>query len=197
LTTICGTESYIAPEVLDLTSKGYDERADIWSIGVIMYVLLGGYLPFEGPVEQLANVILRGDYEFHEKYWKYTSTNAKDLISSCLQVNPNLRTTAEEALQSDWMSVEGETLSGNDLSVAQDQIRKKMPIDKLKGAVRMVRGPRHRTSVLLWNHWLTRLFLSPRSCLPTNSLLLEIRSRLPSEIRCRSNLANRIGSIIE
>jgi serine/threonine protein kinase len=149
---------YVAPEVLDLTSKGYDQRADMWSIGVIVYILLGGYAPFDGPADELANIILRGEYKFHEKFWKYTSTNAKDLISSCLQVNPNLRITAEEALQCDWMIVEEETLSGNDLSVAQEQIRKTMPINKLKGAVRMVRGPGHESSVLLWNPWLTRLF---------------------------------------
>ena len=124
----------------------------MWSIGVIVYILLGGYAPFDGPDDELANIILRGEYKFHEKFWKYTSANAKDLISSCLQVNPNLRITAEEALQCDWMIVEEETLSGNDLSVAQEQI------NKLKGAVRMVRGPGHESYVLLWNPWLTRLF---------------------------------------
>jgi serine/threonine protein kinase len=141
LTTLCGTAEYIAPEVLDLTSEGYDQRADMWSVGVIVYILLGGYTPFEGSIEELANVIQRGEYEFHDKYWMYTSTNAKDMISSCLQVNPNLRITAEEALESDWMTAEEETLIGNDLSVAQEQMRKTMrPVDKLKGAVRRVRG---------------------------------------------------------
>ena len=135
LSTLCGTPSYVAPEVLDLTSVGYDHRADLWSCGVIMYILLGGYAPFEGPVDQLANLILQGEYEFHDKFWKYTSDSAKNLISSCLQVNPDYRITAEEALTSDWMTVESETLSGNDLAVAQEQIRKTLPIEKLKGAI--------------------------------------------------------------
>lgn len=78
---------------------------------------------------------MRGAYTFHDKYWMYTSTNAKDLISSCLQVNPNLRITAEEALQSEWMTVEEESLTANDLSMAQEQIRKELPLAKFKGAV--------------------------------------------------------------
>lgn len=139
LTTLCGTAQYIAPEVL--TSEGYDQRADMWSAGVIVYILLGGYAPFEGSIEELASVIQRGAYTFHDEYWKYTSTSAKDLISSCLQVNPHLRYTAEEALESDWMTAEAETLIGNDLSVTQDQMRKTMrPVDKLKGAVHTVCG---------------------------------------------------------
>jgi serine/threonine protein kinase len=80
-------------------------------------------------------LILRGKYEFHDKYWSATSASAKDLISACLQVDPNTRITAEEALTTDWMTTEEETLTGNDLSVAQEQIRKKLPIDKLKGAI--------------------------------------------------------------
>lgn len=139
LTTLCGTAEYIAPEVLTL--EGYDQRADMWSVGVIVYILLGGYAPFEGSLEELASAIQRGAYEFHDKYWMYTSTSAKDLISSCLQVNPNLRITAEDALESDWMTAEEETLMGNDLTVTQEQIRKTMrPIDKLKGAVHTVCG---------------------------------------------------------
>lgn len=135
LTTLCGTASYIAPEVLDLTSSGYDQRADIWSCGVIMYVLLGGYAPFQGPTEELANRIQLGEYEFHNEYWMYTSPSAKNLISSCLQVDPNVRISAEEVLASDWMNADEETLTGNDLTVAQKQIRQSLPIDKFKGAV--------------------------------------------------------------
>lgn len=118
-----------------MTSSGYDQRADIWSCGVIMYVLLGGYAPFQGAIEELANQIQLGEYEFHDEYWMYTSPSAKNLISSCLQVDPNVRISAEEALASDWMNADGETLTGNDLTVAQEQIRKSLPVEKFKGAV--------------------------------------------------------------
>jgi serine/threonine protein kinase len=147
LTTLCGTANYIAPEVLDLTSPGYDERADIWSCGVIMYVLLGGYQPFQGPIEELANKIQRGEYKFHNEYWMYTSPSAKNLISSCLRVNPNDRITADEALASDWMNTDEETLTGNDLTVAQHKIREGLPIDKLKGAVYTVMLTNKMTSL--------------------------------------------------
>jgi serine/threonine protein kinase len=110
----------------------------MWSIGVVTYILLGGYAPFEGPLEELAVTILKGDYEFHDEYWAHISSEAKDLISSLLQVNPDLRFTAEEALQSDWMTAEEETLTVKDLSVAQTQIKKAFPVEKLRGAVKAV-----------------------------------------------------------
>ena len=80
LLTLCGTAAYIAPEVLDLRSRGYDERADMWSCGVVTYILLGGYAPFEGPIEELANTILKGNYEFHDEYWSSISHEAKNLV---------------------------------------------------------------------------------------------------------------------
>lgn len=64
LRTLCGTAQYVAPEVLDLHSPGYDQRADMWSVGVVIYILLGGYAPFEGPVHELAQVICRGSTPF-------------------------------------------------------------------------------------------------------------------------------------
>lgn len=118
---------------------------------MIVYVLLGGYAPFDGPVDQLANLILRGEFEFHDKYWRYTSQSAKDLISSCLQVDPDRRITAEDALSSDWMTVEEETLTGNDLSSAKQQIKNMLPVEKLKGAVHAV-SLIHRVSSLICQH---------------------------------------------
>ena len=139
LSTLCGTAAYVAPEVLNLKSKGYDERADLWSCGVVAYILLGGYAPFEGPLEKLAILILKGDYEFHDEYWAHISNDAKLLVSSLLQGDPERRITAEEALQSDWMTAEEETLTVKDLSNAQEQIRKALPVEKLRGAVKAVR----------------------------------------------------------
>lgn len=65
LTTQCGTPGYVAPEILEGTP--YDERADMWSVGVILYILLGGYPPFiEGTQRELFKKIRKGEYEFHE-----------------------------------------------------------------------------------------------------------------------------------
>ena len=119
----------------------------MWSIGVVTFVLLGGYTPFEGPMEELAFTILRGEYDFEEVFWSHISNEAKDLIASLLQVNPEKRLTAEEALQSDWMMAEEETLMVNDLSVAQSQIRKAMPVDKVRGAVKAIMATNKLTSL--------------------------------------------------
>lgn len=122
-----------------MKSKGYDERADMWSCGIVAYILLGGYAPFDGPLEELAFKILQGDYEFHDEYWAHISNDAKDLVASLMQGDPERRLKAEEALQSDWMIAEEETLTVKDLSNAQEQIRKRLPVDKFRGAVKAVR----------------------------------------------------------
>jgi len=147
LSTLCGTAAYVAPEVLNLNIKGYDERADMWSIGVVTYILLGGYAPFEGPTNELAAQIILGDYEFDEQYWGHISNNAKSLISSLLTVNPDKRSSAEEALQSDWMTAEEETLTVNDLSIAQEKIRDTLPVERLRGAVKTIIATNKLTSL--------------------------------------------------
>ena len=119
LKTLCGTAQYVAPEVLDLQSSGYDQRADMWSVGVVVYILLGGYAPFEGPVQELAQAICKADYCFHDRYWSEISEAAKSMISNLLLINFTKRLTAEEALQCPWMIVEEETLTTKDLSGAQ------------------------------------------------------------------------------
>lgn len=123
LKTICGTAQYAAPEILDVKVAGYDHRADIWSLGILAYVLLGGYEPFVGPLEKLAVDIMRGEYEFHDEYWSDISPSAKEMISSMLHVRPDRRITAEQALCCKWMAIEEESLTLKDLSLAQEHLR--------------------------------------------------------------------------
>lgn len=103
-----GSAEYAAPEVFNRDEddeEGYDERCDIWSCGVLLYLLLGGYPPFErdGPMETIKNVG-RGKYKFHNKYWQEISLEAKVMIATMLQVNPDDRCTLEEALASPWLN---------------------------------------------------------------------------------------------
>jgi serine/threonine protein kinase len=119
----------------------------MWSIGVVMFILLGGYPPFDGPIEQLASIILKGRYEFEDYYWGHISREAKSLIASLLKVNPDKRISAEEALQSDWMTVEEETLTINDLSTAQREIKKSFPVGKVRGAVKAIIASNKLTSL--------------------------------------------------
>jgi serine/threonine protein kinase len=102
LKTQCGTPGYVAPEILEGTP--YDERADMWSVGVILYILLGGYPPFiESTQRDLFRKIRKGDYEFHEEYWGTVSTEAKELISSLLTVKCEDRLTASDAMENSWI----------------------------------------------------------------------------------------------
>jgi len=101
LSTRAGTPYYVAPQVL---SGKYDRMCDLWSIGVIMYVLLCGYPPFSGRTDQevLARV-KQGSFSFEAKDWRHISEDAKSLIRGLLQMDPMKRTTADQALNHDWI----------------------------------------------------------------------------------------------
>jgi len=136
LTTQCGTPGYVAPEIL----KGlpYDEKADMWSVGVILYILLGGYPPFiEENQKLLFRKIKQGAYEFHKEYWADVSSEAKNLISSLLTVDPDRRLSANEALRNVWISGE-EPLSHKDMGQALERFKKFNAKRKLRAAVHTV-----------------------------------------------------------
>ena len=97
-----GTLLYCSPEVL---RNFYSKECDIWSCGVIMYVLLSGHFPFFGKTEDdITKKILSGKFVFNKKYFSNVSNKAKDLISKCLIYNKNKRITAEEALKHEFFA---------------------------------------------------------------------------------------------
>jgi serine/threonine protein kinase len=101
--TMCGSASYVAPEVL--RQGGYDQQCDLWSVGVVIFCLLGGYLPFTAEPKKLPALVCSGEFVFHEKYWKDVSDDAKDFIQSLLVVNPAQRYTSQLALtKSKWLA---------------------------------------------------------------------------------------------
>jgi serine/threonine protein kinase len=102
LTTLCGSPQYVAPELYTHTN-GYDEMCDLWSVGIVLYVLLGGYAPFEAPSMELPGVICEGLFVFDREYWGNTSDQSKDLIRSLLKVDVSKRLNAEDALDSEWL----------------------------------------------------------------------------------------------
>jgi len=102
MTTSCGTATYVAPEVL--TATGYDVACDIWSVGVITYILLSGHIRFDGPDEEkVFDKILSADYSFPSPLWDPVSEEAKDFISKIFIVEPKQRITARECLEHPWM----------------------------------------------------------------------------------------------
>ncbi len=90
LTTACGTPGYVAPEILK--GEPYGKAVDIWSIGVITFILLCGYPPFHDENQKrLFTAIKLGAYKFDSPYWDDVSADAKDFISKMLVVNPTDR----------------------------------------------------------------------------------------------------------
>lgn len=99
---VSGTPYYIAPEVL---FEKYDEKCDIWSCGVIMYILLCGYPPFNGDNDaEILGKIKAGKFVFPEEEWDVISDEAKDLISKMLTFNPTDRFSASQCLSHKWLT---------------------------------------------------------------------------------------------
>lgn len=95
-----GTPYYIAPEVL---KRNYDEKCDVWSSGVIMYILLCGYPPFNGPNDKIIfQRVLEGKFAFPEEDWSGISKKAKELIQKMLTYDPAKRISVCDCLQHEW-----------------------------------------------------------------------------------------------
>uniref|UniRef100_A0A915PGI4 non-specific serine/threonine protein kinase n=1 Tax=Setaria digitata TaxID=48799 RepID=A0A915PGI4_9BILA len=119
LTVICGTPTYVAPEVL--AELGYDHKVDLWAAGVILYVLLCGFPPFQrqvlrdvkiksylifsasGNQEQLFEQILSGRFSFPPPIWDKISYSAKGLIQGLLQLDVEERFSASQILSYPWI----------------------------------------------------------------------------------------------
>ncbi|KQK10184.2 calcium-dependent protein kinase 2 [Brachypodium distachyon] len=103
---IVGSAYYIAPEVL---KRNYGPEADIWSVGVILYILLCGVPPFWAESEHgTFNSILRGQVDFTSDPWPRISPGAKDLVRKMLTSDPNKRISADDVLNHPWIKEDGE-----------------------------------------------------------------------------------------
>lgn len=109
--TFCGTPHYFAPEVIHTFRDrdagqpgGYGKQADMWSLGVILYIMLSGIPPFEE--EGLYEQILEGKYEFDVHEWNQVSPEAKELVRQLMTVNPKGRLTIQQTMAHKWFTVD-------------------------------------------------------------------------------------------
>jgi len=146
LTDMCGTPNYVAPEVIKMgnahlggSAAPYGLACDMWSVGVIIFVLLGGYPPFEHDDQKvLFQLIAHGIYEFHDEYWAEISDGAKDLISKLLMVDPKKRITAAQALKHPWLELNEAELNKRSLNKNLAEMRRWNQKRKLKRVYNVV-----------------------------------------------------------
>ncbi|CAM4539311.1 unnamed protein product [Leuciscus chuanchicus] len=136
---IFGTPEFVAPEVVNYEPLGLE--ADMWSIGVITYILLSGASPFlgENKQETLANVSAV-DYEFDEEYFSNTSALAKDFIARLLIKDPKKRMTILDSLQHSWIKPKDtqQALSRKESAVNMEKFKKFAARRKWKQSVRLI-----------------------------------------------------------
>lgn len=104
ITEQCGTPAYIAPEIIsDKGYQGFD--ADIWSLGVLLYAMVCGTVPFKAQsMRELHEVILKGHWDFPDHVFSQLSVEVKDLISQMLILDPYKRITIPEILSHPWVT---------------------------------------------------------------------------------------------
>ncbi|PHT28162.1 Calcium-dependent protein kinase 29 [Capsicum baccatum] len=103
---IVGSAYYVAPEVL---KRNYGKEIDVWSAGVILYILLSGFPPFWAETEKgIFEEIVKGKLDFESSPWPSISSSAKDLVRKMLTMDPRRRITADEALGHPWLKKDGE-----------------------------------------------------------------------------------------
>ena len=126
-----GTLVYCSPEVL---KNNYNQKCDIWSCGVIMYILLSGKYPFYGhSEEEITKKILAGNYDFNDKHFNNVSDIAKDLIEKCLIHDKNKRITVKDALRHEFFA--GEININN---IFEDHIDTRNVLNNLKNNSRKI-----------------------------------------------------------
>jgi len=101
LTEMVGKTHYLAPELLD---EGYGQKYDVWSSGVLAYICLSGFAPFDADSESdIRSLIMEGNVSFADPEWQDVSEEAKDFVKLLLTYDPEARPTAGEALTHPWI----------------------------------------------------------------------------------------------
>jgi serine/threonine protein kinase len=134
----CGTPDYVAPEVITKPYKGYGSEVDIWSIGVIMYILVCGYPPFFGDEgrdqqAQLLQMVKAGKIDFPAEEWGDVSAECTNLILSMCNKDSAARPTCEQLLRDPWLAGSAPTI---ELNGAKNRLKKWNARRKFKAAIK-------------------------------------------------------------
>eukprot|EP01083_Nonionella_stella_P064350 167619_1 len=106
--TCCGTPHYVAPEILK--HQFYNYKVDLWSLGVILYLMLVAIQPFKAKtLSEIYRLIVKGRYDFESKRWNYISHEAKDLIRCLLRVDPKKRYNSQDIKCHPWIILSNQT----------------------------------------------------------------------------------------
>lgn len=107
---VVGTPYYVAPEVL--MGREYGEKVDVWSCGVILYIMLSGTPPFYGDsAAEIFEAVIRGNLRFPSRIFRNVSPAAKDLLRKMICRDPSNRISAEQALRHPWFLSAGDTVN--------------------------------------------------------------------------------------
>ena len=119
LTTVAGTPYYMAPEVLE---GSYSQKADIWSLGVLLYTLVSGYLPFQGGnAAEVFRKIKECEFHFKHREFDSVSDECKDLITKLLVGKQSKRLSGSDALKHPWFKIFNETSGkATDVKISHD-----------------------------------------------------------------------------
>lgn len=127
---IVGSAYYVAPEVL---RRSYGKEADVWSAGVILYILLSGVPPFWAETEKgIFDCILKGEIDFESDPWPAISSGAKDLVKKMLTLDPRSRITSAQVLEHPWLREGGEASDKPIDSAVLSRMKQFRAMNKLK-----------------------------------------------------------------
>lgn len=151
LTASCGTPGYVAPEILLL--KPYGIKIDVWSLGVILYILLCGYPPFYAEEQdELFQQIKCGEYRFGSPYWDDISEEAKDVIVNMLIVDATKRKSACEILEMAWIhdaELQSKRELGKHVVEGINEVRKDKRLQKVALALHVINAFRKEPENLI------------------------------------------------
>lgn len=129
--TKAGTPYYVAPEVLG--ASGYNEKCDVWSCGVITYIILCGYPPFYGDSDpDILKSVKKGVFDFPSPDWDNVSQHGKTFIEKMLTLKPDARPSFEELISNIWLTDHSEKGTGTIVADFGGRLKKFQGNNKLK-----------------------------------------------------------------